>query len=77
MSKRFAARLKTMRLANKLSQRQLAVELGIDHSTISNYESATYNPTEAFIIKIAESFNVSTDYVLGLVPLEKETPKIK
>ena len=66
-----------MRIDNDLHQDELADLLKIGRSTIGEYENGLCNPTEPVIIKLAEVFNVTTDYVLGLVPLDKEDPKIK
>jgi len=62
----FAYRLKELRHINKgLTQSQLAQELHIGKSTISNYENGYSTPDIETLMKIAIHFDVSTDYLLG------------
>lgn len=62
-------RLKELRTAKKMSQKDLAEQIGIAKSVISFYESDARCPSYDVLIKIAEIFNVTTDYLLGV---EKE-----
>ncbi len=48
-----------------MSQDDLAQELGITRLSVLNYEKGTRTPDAETLIKIAEFFNVSTDYLLG------------
>ena len=48
-----------------LRQTDVAKATGIDQKTLSNYETGKTNPDSYAIIKLAEFFNVSTDYLLG------------
>lgn len=59
-------RLLELRKARNLTQQRLAIELGIDQTSISSYECGKYLPTVEVLIKLAEYFGVSTDYLLGL-----------
>ena len=59
-------RLLALRKDRRITQRKLAVDLGIDQASISSYESGKYYPTVEVLIKIANYFGVSTDYLLGL-----------
>ena len=55
-----------MRTAREITQQQIADYLEVERATISNYErSASYPSTES-LLKLAQYFNVSTDYLLGL-----------
>lgn len=49
-----------------LRQSDVANATGIDRKTISNYETGKTNPDSFAIIKLAEFFGVSTDYLLGV-----------
>ena len=49
-----------------LRQTDVAEQTGIDQRTLSNYETGKTNPDSSAIIKLAEFFNVSTDYLLGV-----------
>lgn len=62
-------RLYELRKAKNMTQQRLAVDLGIDQTSISSYECGKYLPTVEVLVKIAEYFGVSTDYLLGLSDL--------
>ncbi len=62
----FGNTLKTLRLHNSLTQAQLAQKLGLTKSVISAYETNLRLPSYDVLIHIAQIFNVSTDYLLGL-----------
>ena len=65
--KTFAERLKQLRTEKCLSQTQLAKDLAVDQRSISNWENAIREPSFEMLTKIANYFDVSTDYLLGLV----------
>ncbi len=48
-----------------LRQIDVANATGIDQKTLSNYETGKTNPDSYSIIKLADFFGVSTDYLLG------------
>ena len=48
-----------------MSQKELAEKIGIAKSVISFYESNDRCPSYDVLIKIARTFNVTTDYLLG------------
>ena len=62
----FGDRLKKLRLQEKLTQQQLADRLGITKSVVSYYELQERYPSPEILIKLAYTFHVSTDYLLGL-----------
>ena len=59
--------IKELRIDNEYSQQTVANKLGISRSVLSQYENNLVEPTAYVIKKFAEFFNVSTDYLLGLV----------
>lgn len=61
----FGERLKFLREKEKMYQSELADRLGLAPSTISMYERGDRDPDTSTLTKIAEIFNVSTDYLLG------------
>lgn len=63
---KFGERLKQLREEANLTMEQLAANLGTKKQTISRYEKNQREPEYATLIKIAQFFNVSTDYLLGL-----------
>ncbi len=59
-------RIRELREDRDLRQIDVAKSTGIDQKTLSNYETGKTNPDSFAIIKLAEYFNVSTDYLLGI-----------
>lgn len=63
---KFGEKLKEMRKANNLTQQQLADRLGVAKSVVSYYENGERFPSYDVLIKIARTFHISTDFLLGL-----------
>ncbi len=61
----FATRLRELRLARALRQKDLAVALGLAQTTIANYEQKLRFPDEPTLVKIADYFGVSLDSLMG------------
>lgn len=59
-------RIKALREDKDLRQIDVAEATGIDQRTLSNYETGKTNPDSFAIIKLAEFFGVSCDYLLGV-----------
>lgn len=62
----FGNRLKQLRKQKSLTQEQLAERLRVTKSIISAYESSSKFPSLDMLIKLAYTFSVSTDYLLGV-----------
>ena len=60
-----AERLKILREGVKLSQAKLAAKLGLEQTAIFRYESKTSFPPYSALIKYADFFDVSLDYIFG------------
>lgn len=58
-------RLRQLREENDLLQKELALKLNISQQTISLYESNRREPDYEMLKRIADFFNVSTDFLLG------------
>ena len=58
--------IKTLRLEHNLSQRKLGEILGFSNQTVSFWEIGRLEPNIDTLIKIAQYFEVSCDYLLGL-----------
>ena len=61
----FALKLKELRENLGLSQRALAVKLGVSQSTVGMWESSQREPNFKTIEELANFFDVTTDYLLG------------
>lgn len=58
-------RIRELRLANELTQKELSDYLGLTPKMISFYELGQRVPPSDILLKLAEKFQVSTDYLLG------------
>lgn len=62
----FDERLKELRIAQNLNQVTLGKMLDVSKQCLSNWENNNIQPSIDMLIKIAEYFGVTTDYLLGL-----------
>ena len=72
----FATRIKNLRQSRELNQVQLAEKLGVKKQSISNWENDNIMPSVDMLIRIADFFHVSTDYLLGRDVQEVNAPKV-
>ncbi len=59
-------RIRELRQARNLTQVDLAKELGVTKQSVSNWENDNIQPSIEMLIKTADFFGVSTDYLLGI-----------
>ncbi|WP_341534021.1 helix-turn-helix transcriptional regulator [Sporosalibacterium faouarense] len=64
---KFGDRLRKLRKEKKLTQVELGKLLKTSHATINRYENNIHQPDLDTLNKLANIFNVSTDYLLGRV----------
>ena len=57
--------IKELRDEKDIKQKDLALYLGVSPSTVGMYEQNRRTPDSEMILKLADFFNVSTDYLLG------------
>ena len=62
----FPKRLKELRLAHGETQKDLANAIEVGRTTISEYESGKIVPKQEGLLRIANHFNVSVDYLTGV-----------
>ena len=62
----FPKRLKELRLAHGKTQKELANAIEVGRTTISEYESGKIVPKQEGLLRIANHFNVSVDYLTGV-----------
>ncbi len=60
-------RIRDLRESKGLRQIDVANATGIDQKTLSNYETGKTNPDSYALIKLADFFNVSIDYIVGRI----------
>lgn len=66
MSLYIGEKIRSLRLAKKFTQKQLAEKIHVDESTISQYENNMRLPSYEVLIKICYLFEISSDYFLGI-----------
>lgn len=54
-----------LRKEKEVGQKELAVLLNMSVATISNYEKGVHSPDLSTVCKLADYFQVTTDYLLG------------
>ena len=62
---KIAERLKALRKEKKMRQSDVANLLGIGVRTYQYYEGDEHRPDYEMLIRLADLFDVSTDYLLG------------
>lgn len=62
----FAENLKYLRTTRQLTQKELAKTLGLSANCVCEWEKNRSEPSLSTIKKLADLFEVSTDYLLGL-----------
>lgn len=60
-------RLAFLRRRENISQKELGEKLNISHYTISSYEKGRSEPNDEIKVRIARYFNVTLDYLVGLI----------
>lgn len=64
--------IKNLRVDNDIKQKEIAKLLNISQNTYSQYETGVIALTAEVLIKLADYYGVSVDYLLG----RTENPKI-
>ena len=67
--------IRSLRIDNGLTQKQVAQILGISQNTYSQYEVGVLNYPVDAIVKLADYYGVSTDYLLGRPTVKDPYPK--
>lgn len=67
-------RIRELRKAHNMTQKELAEILNSAKSTISQYENNINEPDLETVIKIADCFNVTVDHLLGRETKTKPEP---
>lgn len=63
----FSDRLAELRKEKKLTQKELAEQIGIKQNSYSDWETGKNEPNLENVVKLAHILNVTTDDLLGMV----------
>lgn len=61
----FSENIRKLRKKNSILQKDLSTQIGVTRQAIAAYESGIREPSFDVLIKIADFFGVSVDYLLG------------
>ena len=67
-------RIRDLRKQKRMSQTELAKSAGVSQTTVTAWETGKAEPSSSAVAKLADIFNVTTDYLLGR-PNKQETKK--
>ena len=73
MLKNLGYKLKTLRVRNQLSRKQVAELVGVSVSTIGLYESNERLPSLPVLVKLACQYKTSVDYLLNIDTSDKNS----
>ena len=68
-------RIRNLRIDNGYTQKQVAEYLNIKQNTYSQYEIGTLNYPIDVLMKLADFYGVSVDYLLGRTDIQTPYPK--
>lgn len=61
-----AQKIKLLREKANMTQAELARTLGLSRSSVNAWEMGLSVPSTQYIVELAKTFNISTDYLLGI-----------
>lgn len=61
----FSNKLKELRVAKKVTQKNVADYIEVPESSYQRYEYGKHEPRYEILVKLADFFDVTTDYLLG------------
>lgn len=67
--------IRSLRIDKGLTQRQIAEYLNIKQNTYSQYEIGVLNYPVDVVVKLADYYGVSTDYLLGRTGRKEPYPQ--
>ena len=62
----FGENFRNLRKRRSLTQKELGMKIGLSKAVVSKYENGMGYPTYDVLIRIAQYFGVTTDYLLGV-----------
>ena len=62
----FGENFKKLRKSRNITQKELGAKIGLSKAVVSKYENGMGYPTYDVLIRIAQYFGVTTDYLLGV-----------
>lgn len=69
--------IKKLREEKGITQKQLADVIGVSQQSINKYENHNIEPDVATLIKMADFFNTSVDYIVGHTDLRRRVAAVE
>ena len=69
MINQFSKRIRELRGEKNITQKELAVAVGVLERTVSYWEQGKRESDFDTLIQLAQYFNITTDYLLGIADL--------
>ncbi len=63
-------RIKELRVQLNMYQKTLGEKVGVERNTIAMYETGKSRPSFEVLVRLAQIFGTTTDYLLGLTDFE-------
>lgn len=60
-------RILELRTTKGISQRTLSIAIGVSQKAVDYWERNVNEPKASYIVKLAKYFDVTSDYLLGIV----------
>lgn len=76
MNNTFSSRIKELRTSLKMTQSDFATSIGSTQNALSGYEKGDRIPSYEILISIAQTYNVSLDWLCGLSTIKSTAEKI-
>ena len=73
--KAFGARLKALRKTRELTQKEVAAQVGVQHTHYNKYEAGIYVPPMEKVVMLATLFGVTIDYLILGATADQQTVK--
>lgn len=70
-------KLRQIRKEKKISQLRLAMDLNMNQNTISRYETGEREADYETLVRFADYFNISLDYLFGRTDIKEVNKTIK
>lgn len=67
--------IRNLRIDNNYTQKQIAQYLNVKQNTYSQYELGVLNYPIDVLMKLADFYGVSVDYLLGRTPVSEPYPQ--
>lgn len=77
MNKNKLSNLNKLMIEKNITQIVLSMEIGVSQETISAYLNGKAKPSVSTLLKIADYFNTTTDYILDRTSINFKTDEVK